>query len=192
MGKKKISDAPPLEPGASPTPESVPPELAGVAQAEVDQARAAPRPPAIDAEVISPPPRKRGRPKGSTNRPKGAETFNAPPEPEPEPPATPEELAELMGLFSLFCESQGVEGVPDDVALEWGKKAARVANRWGGSVPFLPELTLIVATGMIVGPRVAQLTDPEHQARVAAERQAAELRKKDEETKRQEKAAHTT
>lgn len=157
---KKDQETPPPE-GA--TPGEVDPATAAKAKAEVDAARAKP---VVQAEVIGNVKRGRGRPKGSTNKPKAEKVVQD--QDEDDDPAEPADFEEWVDLFNSLCVSNGVEPIPEEDGRRWSRKAAKVANRWGGSIPLMPEVSLIVGTVMIFGPRAAVMLDPEHQARVKA------------------------
>lgn len=166
MAKKSASaldsSAPP-DAGAS-APDSVDPSLAAKAQAEVDAARAAPR----DTSSPVAAPRKRGRPPGSgTKKPEAVEG-------EVIELATPEQFASLVDVANMVFRSSMVAPIDDTDKAEWSKQAATVANRWGGQLPLMPELTLIGTTAMIFGPRVLTMFSKDHKAKVAAEKKRLE------------------
>jgi hypothetical protein len=191
----KKSEAAPLESGA--TPGEVPPELAAKAQAEVESARAAPRQAEVIGNVNDAPKRKRGRPPGSKNKrpqaaPEPQELRDEGQDDEENEPATPEDMAELVDLFNLACVHMAVPPVEDDVRDEWAKKAARVANKWGGSLPLQAELTLLASTAIIFGPRVALMVDPAHQEQLRAAKAQEAERAANEERDRKHKAGHFT
>jgi hypothetical protein len=166
MAKKKTTndDSSPLPEGASPVG-TVDPQLADKARAEVDAARSAPR----DANATSSPPtdappRKRGRPPGSKTR-----AQQLPEEPQPDP-ATPEQFASLVDMANMVFRANSIAPVGDEERDEWAKQAATVANRWGGQLPLMPELTLLATTGVIFGPRVMLMLSKAHKEKLAAEK----------------------
>lgn len=174
-----MSAAATLPEGAS-APSEVSPDAAAKAAAEVKTARsgaAAPTP----IGPSGPAPKRRGRPPGSKNKSPSPGTVAAPSPAtvatveEVAEPADPEEFAEIVDLFNLVCEANQVEPVPEEAKKLWSEKAAKVANRWGGTLPLLPELSLIGCSVAIFGPRIVMLTDPAHKATVQAKAaQAAE------------------
>jgi hypothetical protein len=158
-----LDSAAPPDSGAS-APDSVDASLAAKAQAEVDAARAAPR----DTSSPMQAPRKRGRPPGSgTKKPEAIEG-------EVIELATPEQFASLVDVANMVFRSAMVAPIPDDEKKEWAAQAAVVANRWGGQLPLMPELTLIGTTCMIFGPRVVTMLSKDHKAKVAAEKKKLE------------------
>lgn len=182
----KAKEAPPPEAGA--VAGEVSPELAAKAQAEVTGARSAPRQAEVIGNVGDAPKRKRGRPPGSTNKARPRAVEPEPEEPEEEnDPATPQDMEELVDLFNYMCVARKVPPVEEDLKREWSKKAAKVANKWGGSLPLQAELTLLVSTVVIFGPRAQLMLSEEHAQAVAAEEA---LKAEKEHNARVEKNAH--
>lgn len=172
----------PLAEGSS-TISQVSSDLAAKAQAEVEAARSAPR------ETANGEPVKRGRgrpPLSPEEKARRAALRGQAPSPSPSPAvpvaqeekATPEEFEAFVDMANMIFAQSMIDPVPPAQAKEWSIQAAKVANRWGGSLPLLPELSLLGATAMIFGPRVLVMLDPDHKELVRATQaaKAAKLR----------------